>query len=160
MPLEIERKFLVRDDGWRAAALGPAMAIRQGYLAAGGEAAPSVRVRIVGDAGVLTVKGPGTLARLEFEYPIPLRHADAMFEAGLCAPPLIEKRRTRVGHAGLVWEIDEFAGCLAGLVLAEVELPSADHALTLPPWAGREVTGDPRYLNATLARANGPPGRD
>lgn len=159
MPTEIERKFLVVSDAWRAAALGPALPIRQGYLAAGGATAASVRLRLAGEQAFLTVKGPGLLARAEFEYPVPAAHARAMFEAGLCPPPLIEKRRTRVGHAGLVWEVDEFAGHLAGLVLAEVELAAQDQAVPLPSWAGAEVTGDPRYQNAALARAPRPPSR-
>lgn len=159
MPTEIERKFLVVSEGWREAALGPAVPIRQGYLAPGGAAAASVRVRLAGEQAFLTVKGPGLLTRAEFEYAIPADHARAMFEAGLCPPPLIEKRRTRVGHAGLVWEVDAFAGHLAGLVLAEVELRVADQAVPLPPWVGAEVTGDPRYQNAALARAPRPPSR-
>ena len=77
--------------------------------------------------------------------------------ATLCTPPVLEKTRTRVGHAGLVWEVDVFAGPLAGLVLAEVELDSADQPLALPDWVGAEVTGDPRYMNNRLASATAPP---
>jgi CYTH domain-containing protein len=77
--------------------------------------------------------------------------------ASLCTPPVIEKTRTRVRHDGLVWEVDEFAGHLAGLILAEVELDAADQRFATPGWAGREVTGDPRYQNSALARAAGPP---
>jgi len=157
MPTEIERKFLVVSDAWRGAALGPAVALRQGYLAPGGPGAASVRVRLAEDAAWLTVKGRGLLARLEFEYPIPVEHARAMVAAGLCGAPLVEKRRTRVAHAGLVWEVDEFAGHLSGLVLAEVELAAADQPVPLPPWVGAEVTRDARYRNAALARAPGPP---
>lgn len=156
MPLEIERKFLVTSDGWRTAALDAGVPIRQGYLAPGGADAPSVRVRLIGGEARLTVKSPGLLVRAEFEYPIPVADAAAMFDTGLCAP-LVEKRRTRVAHDGLVWEVDVFAGHLAGLVLAEVELSAADQALRLPGWVGQEVTGDPRYQNSALARAAGPP---
>jgi CYTH domain-containing protein len=155
MGLEIERKFLVTGDGWRAAALGPAVPLRQGYLA-GGATGPVVRVRLAGEQAFLTIKGPGLLARAEYEYPIPPEDAAAMLET-LCAAPVIEKTRTRVGHAGLVWEVDVFAGHLAGLVLAEVELASADQRVELPGWAGREVTDDPRYQNAALVRAAGLP---
>lgn len=159
MPIEIERKFLVVSEAWRAAALGPPLTLQQGYLAPGGAAAASVRLRLAGEEAFLTVKGPGLLARAEFEYPIPAAHARAMFAAGLCPPPLIEKRRTRVAHENLVWEMDEFGGHLAGLVLAEVELAAADQAVPLPAWVGDEVTTDPRYQNAVLARAPGPPAR-
>ena len=156
MPTEIERKFLVTGDGWRAAALGPGRRLRQGYLAPGGGAAPVVRVRLADQAGFLTIKGPGLLSRAEYEYPIPAAEAAAMLDM-LCPPPVIEKTRTRVAHGGLVWEVDEFAGHLAGLVLAEVELPAADHSVDLPDWVGAEVTHDARYQNNSLARAAGPP---
>ena len=156
MAVEIERKFLVASDGWRDAALDAGTPIRQGYLAPGGADAPSVRVRLIGGEARLTVKSPGLLVRAEYEYPIPVADAEAMFASGLCAP-LIEKRRTRVAHGGLLWEVDVFAGHLAGLVLAEVELAAAGEALSLPGWVGREVTGDPRYQNSALARAERPP---
>jgi CYTH domain-containing protein len=155
MGIEMERKFLVVGNGWRTAALGPAVPLRQGYLT-GGADTPVVRVRLAGEAAFLTIKGPGLRARAEYEYPIPPEDAAAMLET-LCAPPVIEKTRSRVGHAGLVWEVDVFAGQLAGLVLAEVELDSADQRVELPGWVGREVTDDPRYQNAALARAAGPP---
>jgi CYTH domain-containing protein len=157
MPLEIERKFLVTGEGWRGAALGPGLRLRQGYLPNGGDAAsPVVRVRLAGAAGFLTIKGPGLLSRAEFEYPIPATDAEAML-ATLCAPPVLEKTRTQVAHGGLVWEVDVFAGHLAGLVLAEVELDAADQAFTQPDWTGPEVTGDPRYRNNALALAAAPP---
>jgi CYTH domain-containing protein len=145
---EIERKFLVAGDGWRAGAEG--VLIRQGYLVTA--PALSVRVRICGERGFLTVKGgEGTLVRQEFEYEIPVADAGAMLD-GLCQKPLIEKTRHAVRHAGHTWEIDVFSGENAGLVLAEVELAAVDERLELPPWVGREVTDDPRYLNANLAR--------
>jgi CYTH domain-containing protein len=153
MATEIERKFLVIGDGWQAAALSPPLRLRQGYFP--GEA-PVVRVRIAGDRGFLTIKGPGLLSRAEFEYPIPLKDAEAML-AAFCAPPVIEKTRTRVGHGALVWEVDVFAGHLAGLVMAEVELTSADQAFSRPDWVGREVTEESRYQNSALAQAAGPP---
>lgn len=156
MATEIERKFLVAGDGWRQAALGPGLPLRQGYLS-DGEAGPVVRVRLAGPEGFLTIKGPGLLSRAEFEYQVPAADAEAML--GLCAGPVIAKTRTRVAHGGLVWEVDEFAGHLAGLVLAEVELSRAEQEFTRPDWAGEEVTSDPRYQNNALSRAAGPPSR-
>ncbi|WP_431268282.1 alpha/beta fold hydrolase [Dankookia sp. P2] len=158
MATEIERKSLVAGEGWRSAALGPGLRLRQGYLPNGGDAAtPVVRVRLAGADGFLTIKGPGLLSRAEFEYPIPAAEAEAML-ATLCAQPVLEKTRTRVAHGGLVWEVDVFAGHLAGLVLAEVELASADQPFARPDWAGAEVTGDKRYQNNALARASAMPG--
>jgi len=152
LALEIERKFLLAADAWRSdASRGGAEAteLRQGYLAA--EAERSVRVRLARRRGTLTIKGPGAGAvRGEWEYEIPAAEAEELLE--LCRRPLIEKTRWRVDHAGRVWEIDEFHGANAGLVLAECELPDAEAELVLPSWVGREVTGDERYYNAYLAR--------
>jgi len=156
MPTEIERKFLVADAAWRNAARVPGRLLRQGYIGAAAAGGPVVRVRIAGEAGYLTIKGPGLLSRDEFEYPIPLADAAAML-GRLCAPPVITKTRFRVDHAGLAWEVDVFDGHLAGLVLAEVELTAPDQEFARPAWAGAEVTDDPRYQNAALARAAGPP---
>ena len=146
MPVEIERKFLVQGDAWRCLAAGSYY--RQGYLST--VAARTVRVRVVGDTGFLTIKGVTVNAtRAEYEYVIPVQDAHAMLD-GLCERPLIEKTRYRIEHQGLVWEVDEFTGENAGLLLAEVELDSADQAITLPDWVGQEVTGEPRYYNANL----------
>ncbi|MBL6455608.1 CYTH domain-containing protein [Belnapia sp. T6] len=152
MGTEIERKFLVAGEGWRSAA-GPGLRLRQGYLHAG---PPVVRIRQAGDQAFLTVKGPGLLTRAEFEYPIPPADAETML-ALLCRQPIIEKTRHRIPQDGLVWEVDEFAGHLAGLVLAEIELPKPDHPFRRPDWLGREVTEDARYQNVALSRAAGPP---
>lgn len=152
MPVEIERKFLVTGEGWRGAALGPAMPIRQGYVVDGAGAGMTVRVRLSGERAWITLKSPGLLSRAEFEYPIPLADAEAMLAAHCVSPPL-SKQRTRVRHDGLVWEVDEFEGRLAGLVIAEVELSDARQAVTLPSWVGAEVTQDARFQNAALARA-------
>ncbi len=151
MPLEIERKFLVTGDAWRDAAVAPPLRMRQGYLAAGADGM-TVRVRLEGDCGVLTLKGRGLVSRAEFQYAIPVADAETLL-SNHCAPPLIEKQRTRVAHAGLTWEVDEFAGHLAGLVLAEVELADAAQRVDLPGWVGAEVSEDPRFQNANLARA-------
>lgn len=148
MGQEIERKFLVAGDGWRAGA-DAGTALRQGYLCA--DAARSVRVRVAGREATLTIKGPGDGAvRDEFEYPIPLDDAHALLDR-LCARPFIEKTRHRLSHAGHVWEIDVFGGDNAPLVVAEVELARADEHVVLPPWIGPEVTDDPRFTNARLA---------
>lgn len=146
MATEIERKFLVRDDSWRQ--LGKASHFRQGYLCT--EPGRSVRVRVAGDKGFLTIKGKTVNAtRTEYEYVIPQPDADAMLEE-LCERPLIEKTRYRIDHEGLVWEVDEFEGENAGLVVAEVELLSENQDIAMPSWIGEEVTADPRYYNASL----------
>ena len=151
MPVEIERKFLVAGEGWRGAAAGAGLPIRQGYLAAPGPEAPNVRVRLAGERAYLTVKGPGGLVRAEFEYPIPAEDATTLLT--LCRGETLHKTRWTVPFGGHDWTVDEFhsPARLAGLVLAEVELTSADVQPLLPPWLGQEVTGDPRWSNAALA---------
>jgi adenylate cyclase len=145
--LEIERKFLVRGDAWRK---GRGVLLRQGYLSTVPER--TVRVRLEGRRGTITVKGLSRGAvRTEFEYPLPAKDARELL--AMCEPPLLEKTRRRVRFGGRVWDVDEFHGDNAGLVVAEVELPRADAKVKLPPWAGVEVTGDPRYYNSNLARA-------
>lgn len=149
MGVEIERKFLVADAGWRGAAVS-SVVVRQGYLSA--TPGRTVRVRTMGAEAFLTIKGRRTgLARAEFEYAIPPAEAAYMLDV-LCPPPLIEKTRYHVPYAGLIWEVDEFAGANAGLVIAEVELERADQPVELPEWAGREVSTDHRYTNAYLAQ--------
>ncbi|MBS7813290.1 CYTH domain-containing protein [Roseococcus pinisoli] len=156
MPVEIERKFLVVGEGWRDAALGPPMPIRQGYVVDGAGTGMTVRVRQSGDRAWITLKSPGLMARAEFEYPIPAADAEALI-AGHCVSPPIAKQRSRVGHGGLVWEVDEFEGRLQGLVLAEIELSEAGQSVALPDWVGAEVTEDSRFQNAALARAEAVP---
>ncbi len=147
MGIEIERKFLVRDQSWRAAA-DEGTFFRQGYLVAKHER--TVRVRLEGEKGVLTIKGPGCgAARAEYEYVISAQDAGEMLD-GLCLHPLIEKTRYRVARGDLIWEIDVFSGINDGLMLAEVELDQEDQHIDLPDWVGKEVTGDPRYFNASL----------
>jgi adenylate cyclase len=154
MPIEIERKFLVAGDGWRAAAHA-VLPMAQGYindLAAmdhGGQKA-SVRVRIQGDAAWLNLKSrEAGHTRQEFEYPIPVDDARALL--ALCVGAVIDKRRHLVRHGGHLWEVDEFLGQNAGLVVAEIELASAGESFVKPDWAGREVTDAPRYYNLALA---------
>lgn len=146
MGREIERKFLLKPGAWQPD--GPGTPFRQGYLCASPRR--SVRIRIAGTQAFLTIKGPTEgAARAEYEYPIPVADAEEML-ATLSNGPVIEKMRYLVEHAGFWWEVDVFAGENAGLVLAEVELVSADQDVPLPGWVGQEVTHDARYYNANL----------
>ena len=148
MGIEIERKFLVKSDGWRK--LGCAERYAQGYLCS--DRNRTVRVRTVGDKGFLTVKGRGSgIAHPEYEYEIPYNEARTMLDE-LAEKPVIDKTRTKIPFAGFVWEVDEFFGDNEGLVMAEIELPSVDASFEKPEWIGEEVTGDPRYYNSMLAR--------
>jgi adenylate cyclase len=144
--VEIERKFLVTSQDWRDLADG--IDYRQGYLSTVKER--TVRVRTVGQRGYLTVKGLTVGAmRSEFEYEIPRVDADQMIDH-LCERPIIFKTRYTVPHRGHIWEIDDFHLENAGLIVAEVELSDQDEWFAMPPWIGKEVTGDPRYFNANL----------
>lgn len=146
MAIEIERKFLVQGDAWRAA---PAVFYSQGYL--NRNKARTVRVRIAGDEAFLTIKGQSVGAsRAEFEYAIPV--ADARELLALCEQPLIEKYRRKIAYGGFIWEVDEFLGENLGLVVAEIELPAEDTLFTRPDWIGEEVTSDARYFNSNLAK--------
>ena len=154
MALEIERKFLVRGEGWRIAA-HRVIPMAQGYindlgaLDHGGQKA-SVRVRIQGDQAFLNVKScESGHTRQEFEYPIPV--ADARDLLALCVGGRIEKRRHFVELGGHLWEVDEFFGDNAGLVVAEIELDDADEIFERPDWLGAEVTDEVRYYNVALA---------
>lgn len=143
---EIEKKFLLADNSWRGQATG--IPYRQGYLSSGGGA--TVRIRTAGERGILTIKGPDEGGvKLEFEYQIPLGDAREMLDR-LCSGPLIEKIRYRIPFAGFTWEVDEFLGDNEGLLLAEIELDAVGQEFAKPAWVGREVTGDPRYYNASL----------
>ena len=145
MGIEIERKFLVVGDGWRH---GEGTRYSQGYL--NRDAQRTVRVRIAGERAFLTVKGISKGAtRSEFEYAIPADDARQLLQ--LADGPVIEKVRRIVEHEGSRWEVDEFFGDNAGLVVAELELESEAQAFERPQWLGREVTGDSRYYNSNLA---------
>ncbi len=150
MGVEIERKFLVRGDGWRAGADGGTR-LEQGYLSTDPDRV--VRVRVAGDVARLTVKGrgPSPDVRPEFEYDIPVAEARELL--GLCAGAVIRKTRHRLPAGDLTWEIDVFEGAHDGLVLAEIELPSPDTAFARPDWLGEDVTADPAYTNAELSRS-------
>ncbi|MBF0097844.1 MAG: CYTH domain-containing protein [Magnetococcales bacterium] len=153
MGQEIERRFLVDQALWDRTGRLQARAvrdIRQGFLSTVKERV--VRVRVSGEQGFLTIKGlTQGFSKLEFEYAIPLVEAQQLLDA-LCEPPLIEKIRYQVEHDGLLWEVDEFRGANAGLLLAEVELGSESEEILLPEWLGEEVSHDPRYFNSSLSR--------
>ena len=144
MGVEIERKFTVRADFCPQSA-GTEMA--QGYLSR--DPQRTVRVRLAGGRGYLTVKGETRgMVRAEYEYEIPPSDARAML--ALCDSPLVEKTRYVMDAAGRQWEVDVFHGANDGLVVAEVELPSETAEVTLPAWVEREVTGEKRYYNSSL----------
>lgn len=146
MAAEIERKFLVAADSWRGG--GDGLRIAQGYLSQDPDR--TVRVRIAGEQAWLTIKGRNEgIKRLEFEYEIPL--TDARELLALCLPSVIDKTRHRISHAGHVWEVDDFHGENAGLVVAEVELADETDSPELPSWVGAEVSADERYFNSCLA---------
>jgi adenylate cyclase len=143
---EIERKFLVRGDAWKADATHSAY--RQGFLST--EPERTVRVRLADGRGWLTVKGISVGARRpEYEYEIPREDAARMLDT-LCKRPLIEKVRHRLVVGRHTWEVDVFEGDNQGLVIAEVELGDEDETFERPAWLGDEVTDDPRYFNSSL----------
>jgi CYTH domain-containing protein len=146
MGQEIERKFLVRDESWRRDATGTPF--RQGFLSTAPER--TVRVRVAGEQGTLTIKSKNVGARrAEFEYEIPLKDATELLDS-LCERPLIEKVRYVVVHDSHRFEVDVFEGDNEGLVVAELELESEDQDFPRPTWLGDEVTDDPRYFNSNL----------
>lgn len=146
MGKEIEHKYLVRNESFKQMC-SEAIDMAQGYLSRQKER--TVRVRIAGDQGFITIKGPNDNAtRDEFEYAIPLVDAQALLS--MCPSPVISKTRHIVYHEGNKWEVDVFHGGLEGLVTAEIELPSADHQYALPDFVGRNVTGDRRFYNSCL----------
>lgn len=149
MGIEIERKFLLKNESWREQA-DVGTPYRQGYLIGAKQA--SVRVRIEGEQAYLNIKSMTLgVTRHEYQYPIPLDEANDLLEK-LCEKPLVEKIRYKIQHANHEWEIDVFAGANIGLVVAEVELESEHEQLILPQWAGIEVSDDPRYYNVNLVK--------
>jgi adenylate cyclase len=146
MGREIERKFLVCGTPWAAGSTRQRLV--QGYLSL--DPARTVRVRISDDSAWLTVKGiTRGCSRTEHECEIPVTTAEGMMT--LCLPGVIEKTRHRIHVGRHLWEVDEFHGTNAGLVIAEVELASETEEFEKPPWLGEEVTQDPRYYNASLS---------
>lgn len=152
MGVEIERKFLLSSQ----ADLPPSdrvLHIRQGYLSKGEDSAASIRVRICNDKGYLTIKGGpksnASAKHAEYEYPIPLE--DAVELLTLCTGFIIVKTRQIIHDGDVTWEVDFFEEENEGLIVAEVELPHEYTPLRLPPWIGKEVTGDPAYYNSALS---------
>ena len=148
--VEIERKFLVRGSQWRDH-VKRSIVYRQGYVA--NSPAASVRVRIGDEGARLNLKGTTVgVSRREFEYAIPVEDAGIILDE-LCDGPLVEKTRHLVEVGDHEWEIDEFAGANAGLIVAEIELAHENEAFERPAWAGTEVSEDVRFYNARLAKA-------
>ena len=154
MAIEIERKYLLADDSFLALA-AESHKITQGYLCRSPHC--TVRVRTWDDKGFVTIKGKThNTSRAEYEYEIPLADAKEMLRT-LATEAIISKTRHIVWHEGNKWEIDVFGGAIQGFMLAEIELPSEDHQFAIPPFIGKEVTGDPRYYNSVLATLTAPP---
>ena len=150
MACEIERKFLLLDNSWRAAAAPPRRLV-QGYFD-NGRSGFTLRVRDDDGVGKLTIKGrPTGCSRSEFEYTIPIGDVRDML-AEFCLPRVVEQLRYLVEYEGFTWEIDEYLGANTGLFTAEIELPTADTEFPRPPWLGEEISGIPRYTNAALSR--------
>lgn len=148
MALEIERKYLI--DLEKISPLENGIRIKQGYLSTNKDAV--VRVRVKNDKAYLTIKGSNSgIARLEFEYEIPLDEANEMLEK-LCQKPVIDKTRYLITHENHTWEVDVFYGDNEGLVVAEVELSSEDEHINLPIWVKEEVSHDDRYFNSNLMK--------
>ena len=150
MAMEIERKFLVKNDGFKREATSK-MRITQGYLSSAPER--TVRIRIKGNKGFITIKGIGNdtgVSRYEWEKRIPVEEAKELLR--LCEPGIIDKTRYLVKAGEYTFEVDEFHGANEGLVIAEIELPDEGAAHECPEWLGQEVTGDDRYYNAMLSR--------
>jgi adenylate cyclase len=147
MSFEIERKFLVRSDAWRAQVTGT-IAIRQAYLATEGKASVRVRIRDNASATLSVKSRPASLRRLELEFPISVLEAEAMIP--LRHGAVIEKVRHLVPHGDLTFEVDIFAGDNEGLVIAEIELRDEHQEIALPEWIGAEITGQLQYYNSAL----------
>ncbi|MCQ2183902.1 MAG: CYTH domain-containing protein [Bacteroidales bacterium] len=153
MSQEIERKFLVRSECFKDEAF-EAVRITQGYLSSVPER--TVRVRLKGDRGYLTVKGISNASgasRFEWEKEIPAEEARQLLE--LVEPGVIDKTRYLVRNTDGVhtWEVDEFHGACSGLIVAEIELADENEPFDTPSWLGQEVTGDPRYYNSMLRKS-------
>jgi adenylate cyclase len=149
MAVEIERKFLLSSAAWRDRVERRTL-MRQGYLSSGSRC--SIRARIAGEQAWLNLKSKRSgMTRLEYEYAVPVADADEILR-NLCDGPLIEKYRHEVASGAHVWEIDEFLGDNAGLIVAEIELGSEAESFERPSWLGAEVTEDPRYYNFNLAK--------
>ncbi len=146
--IETERKFLVNKEAWTHCLKPEGERYLQGYLCI--DETKSIRVRIAGERGVLTIKGAVRgISRDEFEYPIPAGEATELLR--LFAVGLVEKIRFKIPLGSFIWEVDVFYGSNEGLIVAEIELGGEDDDFERPEWLGGEVTGDPRYQNSSLA---------
>ncbi|WP_299214624.1 CYTH domain-containing protein [uncultured Dokdonia sp.] len=148
-PLEIERKFLITSGAFKKEAQ-TSTRITQGYLSTDPER--TVRVRIKGDKGFLTIKGKSNesgTTRVEVEEEIAFAKAQILLK--LCLPGIIDKTRYEVTIKKHIWEIDEFYGANAGLLLAEIELSNEHESFSKPSWIGDEVTGDKKYYNSYIS---------
>lgn len=146
MGKELERKFLVKDNSFKKLSTGKLY--KQGYISSNPDS--TVRIRIVGNKGFLTIKNKGNgLARDEFEYEIPFTDAEEILQK-ICQKPFIEKTRYLYNYKGHTWEIDEFHGENEGLIVAEIELENEDENFEIPEWIGEEVTYDNKYFNSNL----------
>ncbi len=150
MAIEIERRYLVNDDAWQPL-VTQRFRIRQGYFAR--TALMRARIRLIdNDQAFITLKSqPGPEMRYEYEYPIPYGEAAEMVDR-FSIEPLIDKVRHCLLWGGMTWSVDVFEGANRGLVLAEIELARVGETIDLPPWVGKEVTGDVRYGNSNPAR--------
>ncbi len=154
MGIEIERKFLLKNDNWKSLVTETHM-IKQGYLQSGLETSQksSVRIRISNKLANINIKSVDlSMVRQEFEYEIPLHDAEQMLNT-LCGDVIIEKTRHYVPYSSHLWEVDVFAGANAGLQMAEIELGSVDESFEKPDWIGDEVTEDRRYYNIYLLKS-------
>lgn len=149
MATEIEHKFLLKNENWRKE-VSHCVVYKQGYLSS--QSTSSIRVRISNREAWLNIKSAtiGT-QRSEYEYEIPLSDAQEILD-NLCFKPVIEKTRHFVKYENHLWEIDEFDGENAGLIVAEIELNSLNENFTKPDWIGEDVTQDVRYYNNNLAK--------
>lgn len=153
MAVEIERKFLLKNDHWKSQ-VTKTHAIKQGYLQSGLEKSQksSVRIRISNDQANINIKSVDLImVRQEFEYAIPLADAQQMLST-LCDDGVVEKTRYHVPYASHLWEVDVFKGGNDGLQMAEIELAGIDESFELPDWIGEEVTNDERYYNIYLLK--------
>jgi CYTH domain-containing protein len=145
--LEIERKFLVANDSWKAAVIG-SVRIRDGLIASSN--GQKARVRITDSAATVVLKSAKSgISRYEFEYPIPLSDAQHIMRT-MCTAHILDKTRYFVAHRGATWSVDVYSGLLEGIVIAEIELARPDQPVDLPGWAGREITDDPNYRKINL----------
>ena len=148
MGVEIERKYLIKKDKWNASLAKDGVQYRQGYILT--DPSKTIRVRLAGEQGYLTIKGLTVGAtRPEFEYEIPKQDAIALLD-NFC-PATINKVRYKIQFDSHLWEIDEFSGDNAGLIVAEIELASEDESFTLPDWIDKEVTAEDKYYNSNLS---------